>query len=112
MGGAIILFGIVIPPRVGLTLEFAVALMLILLGLTNLRAVLAGVQATVSAFAVPATTDTHSYPHRHGDYGHSYRPGHGSHDHGHHEGQTPQAWLDRWFDGLGLYQVMRPLVRS
>jgi high-affinity nickel permease len=35
VGSAIILFGIVIPPRVGVTLEFAVALMLILLGLTN-----------------------------------------------------------------------------
>jgi ABC-type nickel/cobalt efflux system permease component RcnA len=110
VGSAIILFGIVIPPRVGVTLEFAVALMLILLGLTNLRAVLAGVQATVGAFSVSVTADPHSHPHRHGDYGHRHRHGHGSHDHGHHEEQTPQAWLDRWFSGLGLYQLVRPLV--
>lgn len=36
VGGAIILFGAVIPPRLGLTLEMAVAVMLILLGMLNL----------------------------------------------------------------------------
>lgn len=35
VGGAIILFRIVISPRIGLAMEFAVALMLILLGLQN-----------------------------------------------------------------------------
>jgi high-affinity nickel-transport protein len=35
VGGAIILLGIVIPPRIGLTMEFAVAAMLILLGSLN-----------------------------------------------------------------------------
>jgi high-affinity nickel-transport protein len=37
IGGAIIWFRLVIPPRIGLGLEFAVALMLIGLGYTNLR---------------------------------------------------------------------------
>lgn len=37
VGGAIIFFGIVIPGRVGLGLEFCVALMLILLGALNIR---------------------------------------------------------------------------
>jgi len=40
VGGAIILFGLVVPPRLGLSLELAVALMLIVLGilaLTGLR---------------------------------------------------------------------------
>jgi hypothetical protein len=36
VGGAIILFRITIPPRLGLAMEFAVALMLILLGVLNL----------------------------------------------------------------------------
>ena len=36
VGAAIILFGLVIPPRVGLTMEFSVGLMLILLGVLNL----------------------------------------------------------------------------
>lgn len=37
VGGAIVLFRLVIPPRIGLGLEFGVALMLILLGFNNLR---------------------------------------------------------------------------
>ena len=37
LGGAIVSLGVVIPPRLGLALEFAVALMLILLGGLNLR---------------------------------------------------------------------------
>ena len=36
VGSAIIIFGVVIPPRLGLSMEFCVALMLILLGLLNL----------------------------------------------------------------------------
>ena len=36
VGGAIILFGVVIPPRIGLGMEFAVALMLIAIGAINL----------------------------------------------------------------------------
>src|SRR5690349_23650102 len=36
VGSAIILFGVVIPPRAGLTMEFSVGLMLILLGVLNL----------------------------------------------------------------------------
>src|SRR5438270_8973708 len=36
VGAAIILFGVAIPPRIGLALEFSVALMLILLGVLNL----------------------------------------------------------------------------
>jgi high-affinity nickel permease len=37
IGGALVLFRIAIPPRLGLGLEFGVALMLIVLGFTNLR---------------------------------------------------------------------------
>src|SRR5215467_840630 len=40
VGGAIILFTIVIPPRLGLTMEMAVALMLIVLGMWNLTGIL------------------------------------------------------------------------
>jgi High-affinity nickel-transport protein len=37
VGGALVVFRIAMPPRVGLALEFGVALMLILLGFSNLR---------------------------------------------------------------------------
>ena len=40
VGSAIILFGLTIPPRVGLSMEFTVALMLILLGVLNLTGAL------------------------------------------------------------------------
>lgn len=40
VGSLIILFGVVIPPRLGLAMEFCVAVMLILLGVLNLTGVL------------------------------------------------------------------------
>ena len=40
VGSAIILFGMVIPPRIGLSMEFSVAVMLILLGVLNLTGVI------------------------------------------------------------------------
>jgi cytochrome c biogenesis protein CcdA len=46
VGGAIVTFRFVIPPRVGLGLEFGVALMLILLGFTNLRKTVDGRRET------------------------------------------------------------------
>jgi len=45
VGAAIILFGVAIPPRLGLSMEFAVACMLILLGVLNLTGTLGRIQA-------------------------------------------------------------------
>jgi high-affinity nickel-transport protein len=45
VGGAIVLFGIVIPARVGLAMELAVAMMLVLLGGLNLTGVLRRAEA-------------------------------------------------------------------
>jgi len=44
VGAAIILFGVAIPPRLGLSMEFVVACMLILLGVLNLTGMLRRVQ--------------------------------------------------------------------
>lgn len=52
VGGAIVAFRLVIPPRVGLALEFGVALMLIVLGFTNLRARDDAPRAAVRPFIV------------------------------------------------------------
>jgi high-affinity nickel-transport protein len=93
-GGAIVLFGVVIPPRVGLTMEFSVALMLILLGGTTVFGVLR----------------PRGHPHVHGDYVHAHPHGHQRIDHGHGEHATPLARLDRRFGRLGLYQAARPFV--
>src|SRR5205814_2198986 len=46
VGGAIIVFGVVIPPRLGLTMELSVALMLILLGVANLAGIMRWITGT------------------------------------------------------------------
>ena len=50
VGSLIILFGVEIPPRLGLSMEFSVAVMLILLGVLNLT----GVMQKVTAYFTPA----------------------------------------------------------
>ena len=45
VGAAIILFGVAIPPRLGLAMEMAVGIMLILLGLLNLSGILQQLQS-------------------------------------------------------------------
>lgn len=106
VGGAIILFTIVIPPRVGLAMEFAVGVMLVILGFLNLTGITQWVRDNVA----PNAGLTHSHTHAHGDYAHAHVHGHGVGDHGHGEQQTPQAWLDRKLGGLGIYQVARPVI--
>lgn len=105
VGGAIILFRVVIPPTLGLTMEMTVALMLVALGVWNLTGVVRHLRQSAAEGA-----GFHAHPHRHGDYVHSHGHGHDMNDHGHGEDQTPQAWLDRHFGALGLYQMLRPLV--
>jgi nickel/cobalt exporter len=73
VGSAIILFGLVIPPRVGLSMEFSVALMLILLGVLNLTGAmrwLAGHFATSSSGAPGNKLDSSlgGFMNRHGSY--------------------------------------------
>src|SRR6266478_5309060 len=99
---------IVIPPRLGLTMEMAVALMLIALGMWNLTGILEhirGFRPTGEGNAGPL----HAHAHSHGDYVHSHPSGPGSGQHGHSDDQTPVAWLDRQLGGLGVYQILRPL---
>jgi high-affinity nickel-transport protein len=50
VGSMIILFGVEIPPRVGLSMEFSVAVMLILLGLMNLT----GVMQKITSYFTPS----------------------------------------------------------
>ncbi len=106
VGSAIILFGLVIPPRVGLTMEFSVGLMLILLGALNLSGILRRITETVT----PLQLSQHSHSHGHGDYVHSHPHGHSPGKHGHAEDATPVGWMDRVFGRLGFYQVIRPLA--
>lgn len=109
VGGAIVLLGIVIPPRVGLAMEFSVAVTLVLLGAANLRGVVrrlrTGLRVDRHGHAL-----RHSHAHAHGDYIHTHPHDHGSDIHGHAENETPQARLDRTLGRVGLYRTVRPLV--
>jgi len=115
VGSGIILFGWVIPARIGLSMEFSVGLMLILLGVLNLTGMLKWISNTVSPdgpIPIPGTvhSHTHSHPHSHGDYVHTHPHQHDPEAYPHTAGQTPLGWFDRHFGRLGFYQVMRPLV--
>ena len=105
VGGAIILFGLVVPERLGMSLEFCVALMLILLGALNLRAAMRSVENVAAQ-----GQHVHEHLHRHGDYVHSHTHGHEPDLHGHDPGAVPPAQLDRRFGRLGFYQALRPIV--
>ena len=97
VGSAIILFGLVIPPWLGLSMEFAVGLMLVLLGVVTLTGL--------------GRSGRHNHVHSHGDYVHRHPHGHEPEDHGHADEQTPLAALDRsWLGGLLLYQWLRPFA--
>jgi len=109
VGGGIILLGWVIPTRVGLSMEFSVGLMLILLGVLNLTGMLQWITNSFSP-GEGASRDVHSHPHSHGDYVHTHPHQHDPETHSHTSEQTPLSWFDRHFAQIGLYQVVRPLV--
>src|SRR3974390_524402 len=77
VGAAIILFNLTIPPRVGLTMEFAVGLMLILLGVLNLTGVSKSLSEKFSP-AHPHVTGEHAHIQEHGQqlhyHWHSHQP--------------------------------------
>ena len=114
VGSAIILFGVVIPPKLGLTMELSVGLMLILLGVLNLT----GFTRWITETFTPQSPDAPGHPHLHshahthqqGDFVHAHPHHHEPENHGHPEDATPVGWMDRIFGQLGLYQAVRPLA--
>ena len=115
VGSGIILFGWVIPTRIGLSMEFSVGVMLILLGILNLTGFLQWITNTFS----PAHAHEHghepgamlhSHAHSHGDYVHTHPHGHNPEAHPHDLRRTPVNWFDRHFSRLGLYNALRPLI--
>ena len=81
VGSLIILFGVVIPPRLGLSMEFSVALMLILLGVMNLTGLMQRLTTSLT---------------RKGDQSASVT--------------DTDTLLDRSIGRFGVYQYVRPLV--
>jgi high-affinity nickel-transport protein len=112
VGAAIIVFGVVIPPRLGMSMEFAVGIMLVLLGVLTLT----GMGRTGGAAHAPAGVpgargrDVHDHLHAHGDYLHRHLHGHGAGAHGHADQHTPLARLDRGLGRIAFYGWLRPFV--
>lgn len=104
VGGGIVLLGWVIPPRVGLSMEFSVGLMLILLGVIT-------VWSALRHTPVPTDQgDTVPHTHRHGDYIHTHSHDPRSAAHPHAPDRNPVAWLDRRFGRFAVYRPVRPLL--
>lgn len=110
VGAAIILFNLVIPVRLGLSMELSVGVMLILLGAWNLTSFVRMLPTSLST-QPSGEALIHTHAHVHGDHIHSHPHAHahqpGSHS---HAGQTPLAHLDRTFGKVAFYQLLRPLV--
>ena len=110
VGGAIILLGWVIPPRVGMSMEMAVGFMLCVLGILNLRGVTGWIRESVDQIRNDSSNHVHSHAHQHGDYVHTHVHGHEPESHPHDPQHTPVNWLDRHFGKVGVYRLVRPLV--
>lgn len=108
VGGAIILFRITLPPRLGLAMELAVGVMLIFLGIKNLGGLLTW-SAPQNARATATVNVQRPHYHAHGDYVHAHEHPQG-HAHPHDPQHNPVATLDRCFARNSLYQLVRPLV--
>lgn len=115
VGSGIILFGWVIPTRIGLSMEFSVGIMLILLGVLNLTGFLQWITSNFSPSKVQPhsherSVTLHAHVHSHGDYIHTHPHAHNPEVHSHDPNRTPVNWFDRHFGRLGLYQSLRPLI--
>lgn len=110
VGALIILLGVVIPARVGLSMEFSVGLMLVILGLMNISSFLRAMPVARKENIGNEPVVIHSHAHSHGDYVHTHPHGHAPDKHPHNPEQTPLSFLDRMLGRIGLYQQLRPLV--
>ena len=109
VGSAIILFGVVIPPRAGLTMEFSVGLMLILLGIVNLTGTTKWLSEKFSP-AHPPVAGTHAHIHEHNHHLHFHWHSHSAREEHHGNSLTTPGWLGKPFARLGLFHALRPLL--
>lgn len=108
VGVLIIVFNVVIPPAVGLGMEFAVAIMLVGLGVLNLTGVLGAVTERLTP---PAPLHGHAHSHLHAHDEHEEPHGH---DHAHLHGHGSDPRLAEAHPSvlrqIGWYQLVRPVV--
>jgi ABC-type nickel/cobalt efflux system permease component RcnA len=114
IGTAIIVFDMVIPPRLGLSMELSVGVMLIVLGAMNVLSFIRGLpvpaEEAPGAGGQLGTDGLHSHVHAHGDYVHTHPHWHSPERHPHTEQQTPVARLDRMLLKFRPYRPIRPLI--
>jgi high-affinity nickel-transport protein len=108
VGAAIILFGMAIPARVGLTMEFSVGLMLILLGVLNLTGAMRWLTQKFSP-SHPKVTGDHAHLHEHNSHLHLHWHSHGPAGEHHGASVAPPARLRAPFARLGVFHTLRPL---
>jgi hypothetical protein len=108
VGAGIILFGLAIPARVGLTMEFSVGLMLILLGILNLTGAMKWLSEKLSP-AHPRVDGSHAHLHEHGSQVHLHWHSHQADRQHHGESLTPPAWMGISSPQLGWFHTLRPL---
>jgi ABC-type nickel/cobalt efflux system permease component RcnA len=110
VGAAIIVFKLAIPVRIGLGMEFAVALMLILLGASSVRVLIRGalIRSGILSAAPAPELLVHSHPHSHGAIVHRH-----PHAHSHTDAVAVEAHDHMRAAGpLGDFAARRPLLRS
>ena len=98
VGVLIIGFNVVIPPPVGLAMEFAVALMLIGLGILNLTG---GLRSLTERLTPPAPMHSHDHAHPGSAGAHAHLHGHGSNERLAGRGVVAT---------FGWYQLIRPVA--
>ena len=109
VGAAIILFNLVIPPRVGLTMEFAVSLMLILLGILNLTGVSQWLSGKFSP-AHPKVLGEHAHLHEHSHHVHYHWHAHAPAGEHHAASLPAPRVVEKPLMRLGLFHTFRPLI--
>src|ERR1700687_4188015 len=108
VGAAIILFGLAIPARAGLTMEFSVGLMLILLGVLNLTGAMKWISEKFSPAPLRVTGE-HAHIHGHDSHVHFHWHSHDPAAEHHGNSLTAPSWLRGPFERLGLFHALRPL---
>jgi hypothetical protein len=109
VGAGIILFGLAIPARVGLTMEFSVGLMLVLLGVLNLTGAMKWITQKFSP-AHPKVSGEHAHLHEHNSHLHLHWHSHGPGIEHHAASLTPPARMRAPFARLGVFHTLRPLL--
>jgi high-affinity nickel-transport protein len=109
VGTVIILFDVVIPARIGLSMELFVGLMLIVLGVMNIVSFLRYAPSH-SSYEREKSEVIHGHAHSHWGFVSSHPHGLTPETHSHSSIHTPLTWLDRLFGKTSVYQKLRPLL--